>query len=143
MNSADSEWPINRGVIEIPDTGWASALAAVAHPHLVRRAPRVSTLDGRFAILGHDDGAATRHTVTPEILDEITDAANEYLAALGLPPRPPGFRWVLIVPEGTTRLEFERAVNVRVAQRDLSFPQSGQAGVDALRDIVRDLLFGA
>ncbi len=137
-----SAWE-TRGVIELAETDWEALVAAVAENSRVLRSPRQPTGDGRFALMGHFEGAAQRSVVDEAQLKTIEDEIDEFLNALGIPGRPSGFRWFLISDVPLSREEFFSRLNLRTRKDDLHFPSCGKSGVHILRRHVQDILSGS
>lgn len=85
----------------LPENGWFAMMCWVAGAANLRRFP------------GSDEGRSVRVTMVvskaecsrrePFSADDradVEEAINGYLAATGIPPRPPGFDWFLRVPVG-------------------------------------------
>lgn len=100
--------------MECSDTGWDMLIAYAFGPRRLSRADRTFDSDGTTAAAQRSH--RTAHRLTGDELDDVESDVNEYLEAVQVPPRPPGYRWFLEFPDEASADDWESRIHM-IAQR--------------------------
>jgi hypothetical protein len=115
----------------VGDSGWHMTVCWYAGPEHVARIPDEPgwhSVRTRFAATGADSGEpvveyAERTEADQDIIEE---AANDYLAEAGIPPRPRGFTWFLEVPPGRSLADLWSLISERERQLPTRSPRADE-----------------
>lgn len=110
------------GYVELPESGYGALLAWAAGLRRVRRAAdRLNHQTRVTVVTGGDTTTYTRAHSTDE-QDDVDNDIDSYLRDAGIPPRPPGYRWFVELPQGVTPDDLWEIVNTDLAASNATHP---------------------
>jgi hypothetical protein len=118
--------------VELPASGWG---AFVGYAAGIGRMVRCADVAARQTVTSVHDRtgrlvAVESRPSTPEERTGVEDDIDEYLALIGIPPRPRSFLWFLLLPDRLAEQDFWAAIFAK-------WRHGGQPTADWLPDLRR------